>query len=280
MAGLLHGKVIADEIKESLKQELLSLGRAPVLACIRVGDNPQSRVYVNVQRKCAENLGIQYRLYELAHGSTEAEVIDQIAALNYDTSVTGIILQTPLPEQMSYRNIIRYISALKDVEGVNPRNIGWLLYGNAPLLPCTAAAVMELVRASQCSLRGVEAVVVGHSEIVGKPLALLLLAELATVSVCHIGTSEAGRLREHVEKADLLIVAAGRPGLIKGDWVKKGAVVIDVGINAVEGRIVGDVEFEAARERASFITPVPGGVGPVTVAVLMRNCIEAVKLQQ
>lgn len=279
MAQLLEGKPIAERIKDDLRRQMLSLRASGVLASIRVGENPGVDVYARSQKKCAESLGIVYRSYELPGASRESEVIDLISRLNHEPDVRGIMVQTPLPEQINYRKIIRHISALKDVEGVTPRNSGWLLYGDSPLVPCTAAAVMELIASSGIQLRGKEAVIVGHSEIVGKPVALLLLSKFATVTVCHIATSEAQMLQGHVRRADILVVAVGKAGLIPGEWIKEGSVVIDVGINAVGAGITGDVVFEDAARRAAFITPVPGGVGPVTVSVLMRNFVEAIKLQ-
>jgi len=186
----------------------------------------------------------------------------------------------PLPSQIDYKKISQFILPEKDVEGMNPENIGKILFGKAKILPCTPAAVMELIKETGVDLYGKEVVIVGHSEIVGKPLSLLLLDKFATVTVCHIGTSQAKKLDEHVRKAEILIVAVGKPCLIKGDWIKEGSIVIDVGINKVGDKIVGDVEFEEAKERASFITPVPGGVGPLTVVMLMRNLVEATKLQE
>lgn len=258
---------------------MLSLSASPVLASVMVGQNPQALVYSKSQRKCAEGLGVAYRSYELPEDARESELIDLIARLNHETSVRGIILQTPLPAHIQHQKVIRHISALKDIEGVTPRNSGWLFYGDAALKPCTAAAVMELIASSGVPLRGKEAVVVGHSEIVGKPVALLLLAQFATVSVCHIATSEAGMLEQYVKRADILVVSVGKAGLIPGEWIKEGAVVIDVGINQSPQGITGDVVFAQAEKRAGYITPVPGGVGPVTVAVLMRNLVEAIKLQ-
>ena len=185
----------------------------------------------------------------------------------------------PLPPQIDYKKISQFIVPEKDVEGMHPVNIGKIIFAKAKILPCTAAAVMELLKETGVDLYGREVVVVGHSEIVGKPLALLLLDRFATVTVCHIGTSKAQKLEEHVRKAEVLIVAVGKAGLIKGDWIKEGAIVIDVGINRVGDKIVGDVEFETAEKKASYITPVPGGVGPLTVTMLMRNLVEATKLQ-
>ena len=185
----------------------------------------------------------------------------------------------PLPAQIDYKKISENILPDKDIEGMHPANIGKMIFGKARLVPCTPAAAMELINASGVDLYGKGVVIVGHSEIVGKPLALLLLEKFATVTVCHIGTSKAGKLEEHIRRAEVLIVAVGKAGLIKGELIKEGAIVIDVGINRVGDKIVGDVEFEAAEKRASYITPVPGGVGPLTVTMLMRNLVEAAKLQ-
>ena len=198
-----------------------------------------------------------------------------------DKSVHGIIVQMPLPQHIDAKLISRYISPLKDIEAVHPENMGEIVFGTAKILPCTAAACMELLNSVPgLELYGKEAVIVGHSEIVGKPLALLLLNKFVTVTVCHIATGQRGTLPEFVKKAEILIVAVGKAGIIKGGWIKEGAIVIDVGINRVEGKIVGDVEFDKAVEKASYITPVPGGVGPITVAILMRNAVEAFKQQQ
>lgn len=280
MAKLLEGKPIAEGIKEKIKLEVASLKQKPVLASVMVGDNAGAAAYVKSQQKSAESLGIEYRFEKLAQDDSEAGLIDFIKKLNADKSVNGIIIQMPLPAGIDYKKISAFISPEKDIEGMHPANIGKLLFGKAKLVPCTAASVMELINSTGIDLYGKEVVIVGHSEIVGKPLALLLLDKFTTVTVCHIGTSKAGKLEEHVRKAEILIVAVGKAGLIKGDWIKEGAIVIDVGINRVGDKIVGDVEFEAAEKRASYITPVPGGVGPLTVTMLMRNLVEAAKFQQ
>lgn len=279
-AQLLEGKPIAEKIKEQIKQEIASLGKPPVLASILIGDNAGAEAYVKSQKKNAENLGIDYQLHKLGADTIENSLIEFIQKLNADKTVNGIIVQMPLPPQIDYKKISQFILPEKDIEGMHPANIGKILFGKAKIAPCTAAAAMELLNASGVDLYGKEVVVVGHSEIVGKPLTLLLLEKFATVTVCHIGTSKAGKLEEHVKKAEVLIVAVGRAGLIKGEWVKDGAVVIDVGINRVNDKIVGDVEFEGASLHASYITPVPGGVGPLTVTLLMRNLVEAAKLQR
>jgi len=279
-AKLLDGKALALGIKEKIKAEIAALGSKPKLVSVQVGENPASEVYLRSQKKNAENLGVEYQLEKLDSGTTQDELIKVLESLNKNNAVNGIMLQMPLPQQIDAKSISRYISPLKDVEAVHPQNMGEIVFGNAKILPCTAASCMELLNSIEgLKLYGKEAVIVGHSEIVGKPLALLLLNKFATTTVCHIATGERGNLPEFVKKAEILIVAVGKAGLIKGEWVKEGAIVIDVGINRVEGKLVGDVEFDKAQERASYITPVPGGVGPLTVAMLMRNLVEATKLQ-
>jgi len=278
-AKLLEGKPIAARIKEEIKKEIEKLVKKPVLACILVGENAGAEAYAKSQKKTADTVGIDYQFHKMSADTTEADLIEFIQKLNTDKSINGMIIQMPLPKQIDYKKISRFISPEKDVEGLHPANIGKIVFGQAKLLPCTPAAVMELLNDAGIKLYGKEVVVVGHSEIVGKPLALLLLEKFATVSVCHIGTSQAGKLREHVGKAEIVVVAVGKAGLIKGSDIKEGAIVIDVGINRIDGKIVGDVEFESASPKASLITPVPGGVGPLTVTMLMRNTLECAKLQ-
>jgi methylenetetrahydrofolate dehydrogenase (NADP+)/methenyltetrahydrofolate cyclohydrolase len=280
LAKLLEGKPIAEKIKGQIKQETSFLKRAPVLASIQVGENAGAESYAKSQKKVAEGLGIVYQFHKLTQDTPQGKLAEFIQKLNADKSVDGIIVQMPLPQEIDYKKISQYISPEKDAEGMHPANIGKILFNQTKILPCTPAAVMELLKETTIDLYGKEVVIVGHSEIVGKPLALLLLDKFATVTVCHIGTSKAGKLAEHVQKAEILIVAVGKAGLIKGEWVKVGAIVIDVGINRVGDKIVGDVEFDSAEKRASWITPVPGGVGPLTVTMLMRNLVEAAKLQQ
>lgn len=283
-AKLLEGKKLASSIKEKIKGEIEILKDSrkvvPRLVSIQVGENPASEVYLKSQKKNAGELDIDYQLEKLKEKTSQDELIKIIDKLNKDRTVNGIIVQMPLPSQIDAKIISRYISPLKDVEAVHPQNIGEIVFGNAKVLPCTAASCMELLNSIESlDLYGKEAVVVGHSEIVGKPLSLLLLNKFVTTTVCHIATGKRGTLPGFVKKAEILIVAVGKPGLIKGDWVKEGAIVIDVGINRVEGRLVGDVEFDKAKERASYITPVPGGVGPLTVAMLMKNLLHLTKLQ-
>ncbi len=280
MAILLEGRLIAEKIKEDIRLKASSLKIRPSLASLIVGDNQGADSYAKSQAKTAEGLGIEYQIYKLPSSSSEDEIIGLIRKLNVDKSVNGIIIQNPLPEGIDYKRVSFSMDPEKDIEGVHPGNIAGIIAGRAKFIPCTAYAVMELIAASKVNLYGKEVVIVGHSAIVGKPLAFLLLDKFATVTVCHIGTSQAGKLEDHVRRAEVLVVAVGKAGLIKGEWVREGAVVIDVGINRANGRIVGDVEFPAAEKKASFITPVPGGVGPVTVAMLMCNLVEAARLQQ
>ncbi len=280
MAKLLEGKPVADKIKNELSLVVKGLSQPPVLASIVVGTDPGALAYVKSQEKTAQSIGIIYKLHQLPENISEDTLIDFILKLNGDKGVNGIVLQMPIPKQIDYKKISELISVKKDVEGMHPSNMGKVLFGRARIAACTATAVMELLNSTGINLYGKEVVVVGHSEIVGKPLALLLLEKFATVTVCHIATSLAGKLEEHVRRAEVLIVAVGKPGLIKGDWIKEGAIVIDVGINCQNDKIVGDVDFQEAEKRASHITPVPGGVGPLTVAILMRNLVEATKLQQ
>ena len=276
MAKLLEGKVIAEKIKEELKAKIAASGKKLVLAAVQVGENPSSELYIKSQKKNAELLGIEYQLHTLDSQTTQDHLVEFIQKLNADPAVKGIILQMPLPLHIDYKQMSAAIAPNKDVEGMNPANIGKILFGKAKILPCTPAAAMELILSTGVSLEGKEVVIVGHSEIVGKPLALMLVEKLATVTICHIGTSKAGKLEEHVRKAEILIVAVGKAGLIKGDWVKEGAIVIDIGINRLPDKtVVGDVEFAPAEKKASYITPVPGGVGPLTVTMLMRNLVEA-----
>ncbi len=282
-AQLLEGKVIAGQIKEALRQEIEALKQktktSPRLVSIQVGENPASAVYIKSQQKNAENLGIEYVLETLEVHQPQEDLLALIDGLNQDETVSGIIVQLPLPKGMDHRLVMRSISPKKDAEGMHPENLGRVLLGDAVLAPCTAQAAMELITSTGVDLYGKEAVVVGHSEIVGKPLSLLLLNKFVTTTVCHIATGERGALPEHVKRAEILVVAVGKAELVKGDWIKEGAIVIDVGINRVEGKLVGDVEFDTAKDKAGFITPVPGGVGPLTVTILMRNVINAFKAQ-
>ncbi|MBU1998770.1 MAG: bifunctional 5,10-methylenetetrahydrofolate dehydrogenase/5,10-methenyltetrahydrofolate cyclohydrolase [Candidatus Omnitrophota bacterium] len=276
MAKLLEGRIIAEQIKSLLKERIKSSKLK--LDSIQVGDNPASDLYIKAQKKLALDLGIEYELHNLPKETSHDKLIVFINQLNLNKAVNGIIVQMPLPLHIDYKDISRYILPEKDVEGMHPVNLGKIFFGKPKILPCTPAAVIELLNSLGGFLQGKEIVIIGHSEIVGKPLSLLLMDKLATVCVCHIGTSKAGKLEEHVRRADILVTSVGKANLIKGEWVKEKAIVIDVGINKVGDKIVGDVEFEEAAKRASWITPVPGGVGPLTVIMLMRNLVEAAGL--
>ncbi len=282
-AQLIDGKAVAKRVKEEVKKEIVKLKEKhksfPLLLAVQVGENPASAAYLKSQRKGCEEVGIDYQVQQLPQEVSEEELIQFIKEKNQDGKTTGIILQMPLPQQIDAEKVQEAIDPLKDVEGVNPQNMGLLMYGWPGLAPCTALAVMELIKSTGTCIKGKQVTLVGHSSLVGKPLALLLLSspfDSATTTVCHIATRD---LTAHTRRAEILIVAVGKPGLIKGDMIKEGAIVIDVGINRVEGKIVGDVVFEEAKEKASLITPVPGGVGPVTTAMLLKNTIEAWKMQ-
>ena len=280
-AVIIDGKQVAGKLKEDIQaqiSELKSKGITPKLIALQAGENEASAVYTRQQKKNCENAGIEYELQTLPASSGEKEIIEHIQKLNSDSTVTGIILQLPLPGGADAVKIQSEIAVEKDVEGVNPSNLGWITYGKPRLIPCTAAAVMKLIESTGTDLYGKEAVMVGHSDIVGKPVALLLVNKFATVSICHIGTGDRGLLPDYVKKAEILVVAVGKANLVKGDWIREGAIVIDVGINRVEGKITGDVEYGRAAEKAGWITPVPGGVGPVTNAMLIKNTVEAAKL--
>ena len=283
-AKLLEGRPIADKIKEELKKEIEAskgkFGATPTLATIQVGENPSAAIYLKSQKKNAKDVGVDFQEHTLPAATTEKALVEYIRKLNKDIAVTGILLQLPLPGHINSKEIHIYIDPLKDVEGMHPENVGQVIFGKMRIGSCTALAVMELIKSTGVDLYGKEAVIVGHSEIVGKPVSLLLLDKFATTTVCHIATGQRGYLPTHVKRAEVLVVAVGRAGIIQGEWVKEGAIVVDVGINRVGDKIVGDVEFEKASERAAFITPVPGGVGPLTVTMLMRNTVEAFKLQR
>ncbi|MFC1709524.1 bifunctional 5,10-methylenetetrahydrofolate dehydrogenase/5,10-methenyltetrahydrofolate cyclohydrolase [Candidatus Omnitrophota bacterium] len=283
-AELLKGKPIADKIKESLRAEVESLksktGVTPKLVALQIGENPSAAVYLKAQNNVAAKLGIEYVLSTLPKETSQQDAEKTINELNNDESVSAIILITPVPEQIDAKKLVNLIKPTKDAEGMHPSSLGQVLLGKWQVAPCTASACFALIESTGVNLYGKEVVVVGHSEIVGKPISLMLLSKFATTTVCHIGTGERGVLPEHVKRAEVLVVAVGKAGLIKGDWIKEGAIVVDVGINKVGDKIVGDVEFEAASSRAAHITPVPGGVGPLTTTMLMKNTVEAFKAQK
>ncbi len=283
MPKILDGRLLAQRIKEDLKKEITLLkektGRVPHLVILMIGRDEGASAYANSQQKTAFEIGIQYELRTLPENILEGAVIDIIKELNRDTSVHGIMIHKPVPAAIHYRRAANYIDTAKDLEGINVTNIGKMIFGETTIIPCTPAAVMAHIKSIEIPIRGKDAVIVGRSEIVGKPLSLLLLQEEATVTICHRATSAANKLIDHIKRADILVAALGRPFFVKGEWIKEGAIVIDVGINQLDGKIVGDVEFTEAQKRAGYITPVPGGVGPVTVVMLMRNGIEAFKTQ-
>ena len=277
-AQIIDGRKIAGEIKEKLIKEIEELkkqGITPSLSAIQVGDDPGTGVYVRAQQRSCEKIGLEYELHKFKKDISQKELRDFIARLNEDTGVSGIILQMPLPSQLDGRILQGVIGPEKDAEGVSPANMGMVVYGKPLLAPCTALAVMELIDSVGVELYGKEAVVVGHSDIVGKPTALLLLDKFVTTSVCHIATGERGTLPQYVSKGEILIVAVGKANLVRGEWVKEGAIVIDVGINRdKDGKLCGDVDFENVKEKCSYISPVPGGVGPMTIAMLMTNVVQ------
>ena len=279
MAIRMDGKQISKDIKEELKEEVASLaaqGRKCCLAVIQVGNDPASSVYVGNKKKACAYIGIESLAYELPEENTEDELLEIIDKLNNDTNVHGILCQLPLPKQINEDHIIKAISPKKDVDGFHPQNVGALVIGEQGFVSCTPAGIIQLLKRSNIEMDGKHCVVVGRSNIVGKPMSLLMLRENATVTICHSHTKN---LEEICKEADILIVAIGKPQFIGKEYVKKGAVVIDVGIHRDENnKLCGDVKFDEVEPVASYITPVPGGVGPMTIAMLMHNCVEAMKL--
>jgi methylenetetrahydrofolate dehydrogenase (NADP+)/methenyltetrahydrofolate cyclohydrolase len=276
---VLNGKAISERIRQSLRQELSLLKDAPTLAILYF-QTPASTLYRSAQLNQAASLGIRTVEAPCPMEVKQEQVERIIERWNEDPAIHGIFVHQPMPSQIDAQRISALIDPRKDVEGIHPQNSARRFFAKARIGSCTALAVMELIESTGVDLTGKEVVVVGHSEIVGRPVSMLLLDKLATTTTCHIGTDKAGRLEAHVRRAEILVVAVGQPQFIKGAWIKPGAIVIDVGINVVGGHVVGDVEFEAARARAAFITPVPGGVGPVTVMMVMKNTVEAFKLQK
>jgi methylenetetrahydrofolate dehydrogenase (NADP+)/methenyltetrahydrofolate cyclohydrolase len=275
VAHILDGKAIAQQVRDQVKtrvQALAERGVTPGLAVLLLGDDPASHIYVRNKTKACQEVGITSFEERLPASLPERELLAKIEALNQDPSVDGILVQMPLPPQISSEKVIMTIDPTKDVDGFHPVNVGALASGKAPrFVACTPAGVLRLLDAAQIPIAGRRAVVVGRSAIVGRPAALLLLGRDATVTIAHSKTPDLPQL---VSEADIVVAAVGRPEFVKGSWIKPGAAVLDVGINRLsEGRLVGDVEFAAARERAGFITPVPGGVGPMTIALLLENTV-------
>ncbi len=280
MPNIINGKEISASVKERIKLETEKLvaetGIKPGLAVIIVGDDPASRIYVNNKKKACADIGFNSWEYALPAETTEAELLELISKLNSDNSVHGILCQLPLPKHLDEKTVINAIDPKKDVDAFHPVNVGKIMIGDYDFLPCTPAGVMELIHSTGISVSGKKCVVVGRSNIVGKPMAMLLLHESGTVTVCHSRTKD---LAAECRDADILVVATGVAKMIKGDMVKEGAVVIDVGMDRDEnGKLCGDVDFESVAPKASFITPVPGGVGPMTIAMLMSNTLTACKL--
>ncbi|MDK2932348.1 MAG: methylenetetrahydrofolate dehydrogenase / methenyltetrahydrofolate cyclohydrolase [Clostridiales bacterium] len=279
-AKIISGKQVAARIKESLKNEvglLKSKGILPGLAVVIVGSDPASRIYVNSKKKACEEIGIYSEEYALSEETTQEELLRLVRTLNEKKDVHGILVQLPLPNHLNEKEVINTINPDKDVDAFHPINVGKIMLGEPDYLPCTPAGVMELIKESGIDIAGKECVVVGRSNIVGKPQAMLLLQQHGTVTICHSRTKN---LKEVCKRADILVVAVGKPQIITGDMIKPGAVVIDVGMNRLENRkLVGDVEFDSAVNVAGAITPVPGGVGPMTIAMLMKNTVKAAQIQ-
>lgn len=280
-AQIISGTQLASQIKSNVAQQIsqyVAQGkRAPGLAVILVGADPASQVYVGSKRKSCAEIGIVSKSYDLPETTTEQALLELIETLNQDAEVDGILVQLPLPKHIDSTKVIEQISPEKDVDGFHPYNVGRLCQRIPTLRACTPYGVMKLLETTGISFYGKHAVIVGASNIVGRPMALELLLAGCTVTVTHRFTED---LASHIRQADILVVAVGKPKFIKGEWIKEGAVVVDVGINRLEGKLVGDVEFDIAAQRASYITPVPGGVGPMTVAMLMQNTLSAYEKQQ
>lgn len=278
MATIIDGKKIAAQIKEELKSKaavLKSKGLEAVLAVIQVGSDPASSVYVGNKKKACAYIGIESRSYELEEDVTEEDLLKLIRELNEDVKVSGILVQLPLPSHIHEDLVIQSISPKKDVDGFHPQSVGALCIGQKGFVSCTPAGIIELLKRSNIEIQGKECVVLGRSNIVGKPMGLLLLRENGTVTICH---SKTKNLKELTRRADILIAAVGKPLFVTKDFVKEGAVVIDVGIHRdTNNKLCGDVDFESVEQQASYITPVPGGVGPMTIAMLMENCLKAIE---
>ncbi|MBR6874063.1 MAG: bifunctional methylenetetrahydrofolate dehydrogenase/methenyltetrahydrofolate cyclohydrolase FolD [Ruminococcus sp.] len=280
MSNIIDGKAVSAQVKERIKAETAKLKDQGVevgLAVVIVGDDPASKVYVRNKKKACEEVGFVSYEYALPAETTEQELLDLVNKLNADPKVNGILVQLPLPKHLDDKVIINNILPEKDVDAFHPVNVGKIMIGDYSFLPCTPAGVMELIASTGTEIQGKECVVIGRSNIVGKPQAMLLLHQSGTVTICH---SKTKNLKEVASRADILVAAVGKPKIITADYIKEGAVVIDVGMNRDEnGKLCGDVDFENCKDKAGFITPVPGGVGPMTIAMLMQNTLTAAKLQ-
>jgi methylenetetrahydrofolate dehydrogenase (NADP+)/methenyltetrahydrofolate cyclohydrolase len=277
-AKIIDGKALAARVRELVAAEAAELardlGRAPSLATVLVGDDAASHVYVRNKRKACEEVGMRSIHHELGGDASQGELVDLVERLNRDHDVDGILVQLPLPDRLDQDAVIAAIDPAKDVDGLTATSAGLLAQGRPGLVPCTPQGVMELIAEANAEVAGAEAVIVGRSILVGRPLASLLLNAHATVTICHSRTRD---LADVCRRADILVAAVGSPRLIEADWVKPGATVIDVGVNRTDDGLVGDVDFEAAREVAGAITPVPGGVGPMTIAMLLQNTVHAAR---
>lgn len=274
---LIDGKAVARQVEDEVRGELAGLGYAPNLVVIRVGNDPASEVYVRNKARKAKELGLRGTELIFDESMSETALLGQIDRLNRDDDVDGILVQLPLPKQIDSKKIIKAIDPRKDVDGFHPMNVGLLHLDQPSLVPCTPAGVVRLIASTGTKIEGARAVVIGRSDIVGKPVAALLLRENATVTICHSRTRD---LPAVVHEGDLVVAAIGKPRFVKANMIKRGAVVIDVGINRVDGKLAGDVDFENVKDLASWITPVPGGVGPMTIAMLMKNTVTAAKVRR
>jgi methylenetetrahydrofolate dehydrogenase (NADP+)/methenyltetrahydrofolate cyclohydrolase len=276
-AKIIDGKQVASKILEDVEKRVKTIKETPGLAIVLVGDNPASQIYVGFKEKRSKAIGFYCERYNLDKNTSQDDVLKLVNELNQNNKIHGMIVQLPLPEHIDENLIIDSILPHKDADGFTPVNLGNLVNDNNMLLPATARACLELIKSTGMKIKGKNAVIVGRSNIVGKPTALVLLQENATSTICH---SKTKNLKEHTKNADILVVACGKANLITKDMVKKGAVVIDVGINKVNGKVVGDVDYENVKEVAGFITPVPGGVGPMTIAMLLDNTLKAMELHK
>ena len=276
MAVLIDGKKISAQVKDECKERVTKENLDVTLAVIQVGNDPASTVYVGNKKKACEYVGIHSLSYELSEETTEEELLALVEKLNADDTVNGILVQLPLPSHINEDKVIQTISPKKDVDGFHPQSVGALSIGQPGFVSCTPAGIIQLLKRSGVVIDGKECVIVGRSNIVGKPMAMLMLRENATVTIAH---SKTKNLKEICLGADILVAAVGRAKFVTADMVKEGAVVIDVGMNRVDGKLYGDVDFDAVKEKASAITPVPGGVGPMTIAMLMQNTLTAAKKQ-
>ncbi len=281
MATIIDGKATAKAARENIKNDVEAFiketGKTPGLAVVIVGENPASRVYVRNKHKACDEVGIYSEVHELSENTTQDELLSLVDKLNKDDNINGILVQLPLPKHLNEEEVLLRISPSKDVDAFHPVNVGKIMIGNFSFLPCTPAGVMELLKHYGIPVAGKHCVIIGRSNIVGKPLAMLMLKENATVTICHSRTQN---LSEITKQSDIIVAAVGKPNFVTADMVKDNAIVIDVGINRLEdGKLCGDVDFAAVETKASYITPVPGGVGPMTITMLLKNTLTAAKEQ-